>query len=573
MDVVVLDQIAYVAADGSGIQVIDVNNPANPVIIDSVDTLYWARGLAVAGQMAYVAEGVSELMTIVPVPREVRPVQLIGPGELQVTLPSPSIAERCNIRVFNQADSDERVRAVSFLSPEAYEAQPEKKAIVAAGSTGDPSDRLAVPVRKCANYAYLALRSQGYSRDNIQFLAPHVGSDVDHDGVANDVDDVCTTATLSSAIVEWGADSSELIVFLVDHGGVGTFLANAGDIVQASDLDAWMDVAQWTIPGKAVLIYDACYSGSFLEHMDPPSGKYRYVISSCQADESAWFVIDGTLSFSYQFWASVFYNPNLYESFVDAKKMMLHETADSQGQTAILDANGDGVQSKEDIELASDFVIGRGWVGASTPPEIGEVSGEQVLSETFGASLWASNITALNAIERVWAVIVPPDFDYAADAEVTDLDTVELADPDQNGVYVGEYDQFFLSGSYDIFVYAIDVFGVFSLPKTTTVVVDVDPSAEGIVYVHSNGDCGVGREPCYDTVQQGLSQTGRDAFRIQIAQDDYYEDLTVANDSHYILSGGYDSEYAIQNGLSAIIGSLTIEKGRVEMENLALAGQ
>ena len=73
------------------------------------------------------------------------------------------------------------------------------------------------------------------------------------------------------------------------------------------------------------------------------------------------------------------FNPNLYESFVDAKNMMLPENTDRPPQTALLDANGDGVQSKDDVELARDFIIGRGWVAASMPPEIGEVSEEQVL--------------------------------------------------------------------------------------------------------------------------------------------------------------------------------------------------
>ena len=115
--------------------------------------------------------------------------------------------------------------------------------------------------------------TQGYARENIQFLAPHADWDVDGDGLLNDVDDVCTTATLSSAIIGWASDAGELIVFLVDHGGVGTFYANAGDIVHASDVDSWLDIAQESIPGKAVLIYDACHSGSFSGAHGPAAGK------------------------------------------------------------------------------------------------------------------------------------------------------------------------------------------------------------------------------------------------------------------------------------------------------------
>ena len=563
ISVEIVNNTAYVADNDAALQAIDVSDPANPVIIGSVDTPGNARGVAVVGQMAYVADDYAGL-TVVPVPGEVVPVQVIGPAELQMTLPGPSIAGHYNLRVFNQTESHELTGAVSFFQGQSYQEQLQKKAIVAAGGTGASSDMLVVPVRNSANLAYLTLLSQGYARENIRFLAPHVDWDVDGDGALNDVDDVCSSATLYSAIALWGADSSELIVFLADHGGDGTFYANAGDIVQASDLDAWLDLAQQTIPGKAVLIYDACYSGSFLADMVPPSGKERIVVTSSLSDERAWFMNDGALSFGYQFWASVFLNANLYESFIVARNMMAHE------QTAVLDANGDGGQSKADIQLARDFVIGRGRIAASTPPAIGEVSGEQVLSGTSSANLWASNITALNEIERVWAVIVPPDFDNGGGEEVTGLDTVELNDHDQDGVYTGAYDQFVLPGTYDVFVYASDVFEALSLPKATTVFLDY--GMEEIVYIHSSGDCGAGREPCYDTVQQGLEETGGSNFKLKIGKGDYHEDVTAAIDCHYTLSGGYDSGYENQNGLSAIIGSLTITKGTLEVENLVLGG-
>ena len=154
------------------------------------------------------------------------------------------------------------------------------------------------------------------------------------------------------------------------------------------------------------------------------------------------------------------------------------EYVDRPLQTALLDANGDGQSGKEDEELVRDFIIGRGWFAGPVPPVIGEVSEEQVLSETFEASIWASNIVSLNGIDRVWAVIVPPDFDNASGAEVTEQDMVELTDPDQDGVYTGAYHRFFRPGTYGVFVYASDAFEVFSLPAITTVVVD-DPIWQG----------------------------------------------------------------------------------------------
>ena len=561
--VTVQGRTAYVADWSKGLQAIDVNDPRNPVIVGSVDTPGYAYNLAVAGQTAYLADGLFGL-TIVPASRELTQVQVIGDTEIQVILPGPNAIGHYNLRVFNQTKSDELIGAVTFLEPGDYQVLREKKAVIAVGGTGDPFDRLTVPSRTCANYAYMSLRSQGYTRETIQFLAPHLDWDVDGDGFLNDIDNTCSTATLSSVLTEWGADASELIVYLVDHGGSGTFYANASDIVQASSLAGWLDIAQDTIPGKVILIYDACYSGSFLPYMAPPAGKERIVVASCLADEPAWFMNDGVLSFSYQLWASVFLNANLYESFVTAKNMMAYD------QTGVLDANGDGTQTKEDAQLVRDFLVGRGRVAASTPPVIGLVSEEQVLSETTGATFWASDISALNEIERVWAVIVPPGFENSADSEVTGLDTIELTDPDQDGVYGGAYGQFVRPGMYNIVIFASDVADAVSLPRGTTVTVD-RLNIEDIVYVNCTGNCGEGHEPCHATIQQGLEETGKPAFWLKISQGNYYGDLSGVNDCYYKLSGGFDDGFTRQNGLSTIRGNLTITTGTLEIENLLLA--
>ena len=47
---------AYVADYGSGLQVIDITDPRSPQIVGSVDTWGWANGVAVTGAYAYVAD-------------------------------------------------------------------------------------------------------------------------------------------------------------------------------------------------------------------------------------------------------------------------------------------------------------------------------------------------------------------------------------------------------------------------------------------------------------------------------------------------------------------------------------
>ena len=74
---------------------------------------------------------------------------------------------------------------------------------------------------------------------------------------------------------------------------------------------------------------------------------------------------EGVMSFGYQFWASVFGNANLFDSYKVAREMI------ENSQTPILDANGDGKETEQDKKRIGDFLIGRGRIAASSPPKIG----------------------------------------------------------------------------------------------------------------------------------------------------------------------------------------------------------
>lgn len=512
-DVVVSQQTAYVTVSDaligeSGVYAVDVSRRPG-VIVGSVFTLGSASSAAIADNLAYVADGDAGL-TIVPVPEAISSVQYISSTELRVFIPAPSLAGHYNLRVFNQTESDELTGAVTFFESAAYQNQLQKKAVIAAGGGSDPSDRLVASIRACTNLAYLSLLSQGYLRENIRFLAPHSGMDVDGDGLLNDVDGPCTSAALAGAVTGWGADAGELLVYLADHGGEGEFYANDGDRVTAESLDAWLDAVQAAIPGKVVVIYDACASGSFLPLLIPPPGKDRIVVTGSLADEPAWFMSDGVLSFSYQFWQSVFANAYLVDSFNIARNMMAY------GQTGMMDANGDGEQTPEDANLAREFAIGRGRVADVSPPFIGAVSPQQTLAQgSQAASFQAWDITAADGIQKVWAVLVPPGFESGSDTEVTNLDSVDLTDPDKDGVYAGAYDRFIQPGTWTVSIHVKDVDGQVSLPKTTTV---IQPSS--LLPGDINGD---GRTNLTDAVA-GLKICAGDEGNQGDDPDDYEDD-------------------------------------------------
>ena len=56
-DIAISGRLAYVAAGGGGLRVVDVSNPASPVEIGAWESPGYAEGVAVAGQTVYLADG------------------------------------------------------------------------------------------------------------------------------------------------------------------------------------------------------------------------------------------------------------------------------------------------------------------------------------------------------------------------------------------------------------------------------------------------------------------------------------------------------------------------------------
>jgi hypothetical protein len=455
--VFVAGTMAYVADSHSGLQIIDVSNPSSPQIIGSVSTLNTANDVDVIGTTAFVADRIG--LTIVPVPTEIQHVIVNNVNSITLTLPTPVVTGQYNLRVSNNTESDELLGAVTFMKAEDYQEQIQKRAIVVAGYRSYPDDALWTRTQKCANMAYRALSTQGYSKDNIYYLSPEP-YDVDGDGV-NDVDDDASHEKFSYALQTWARGTNELVLFMTDHGGTETFQLNNNYVMSAEDLDSWLDDVQSTISDGVICVYDACKSGSFIPTLTPPSGKKRIVITSTTEDEYAWFENEGVLSFSYQFWARLMLDAYLSKAFNVARNMMLND------QTALLDANGNGVANEKEDNIA-DIILGRGRVAGATPPTIHRVSEAQTHYGATSASFWARDVSGLNPIVRVWAVIVTPD-ERPANVPITDFDTVDLTGPDQDGVYNGSYNNFSSVGLNRVLIYAEDEDGGVSMPAQTTV--------------------------------------------------------------------------------------------------------
>ncbi|MBF0565025.1 MAG: hypothetical protein HQK89_07275 [Nitrospirae bacterium] len=379
-----------------------------------------------------------------------------------------------------------------------------QKAIIVAGSGPYQGNNLWNATEMNANFAYRALTYQGFKKENIYYLS-FANIDVDNNGLLDDVANSPSNDNFKYAITSWAKDAGDVIIYLTGHGGDGTFRMSDSDILKASDLSAWLNTLQTNITGKVIFVYDACYSGSFISQLVPPAGKPRIDITSTSPTEEAVFGSGGSVSFSYYFWGSVFNGYKLYDSYVNAKNS-IKLTYDKQN--ALIDDDGDGVGGeKTDGNVAKNVTIGNGNSFAADFPVIGSVSPAQTLNGGTTAKIRADNVTSTGSIQRVWAVVTPPDFKPATSGEpVTNLPTFDFNSVGGNA-YEGTYGSFAVKGTYNIAVFAVDDKGTLSIPQATSVtqsngsLTNIDPQPAITV----NGSTGTVNQKTSDNLSLKIS--------------------------------------------------------------------
>lgn len=350
-----------------------------------------------------------------------------------------------------------------------------EKAIIVAGGGPFTGNTLWDATQMNANYAYRALNIQGYKDEDIYYLSSSTGLDLNDDG-KSDVDADAANSNLQNAITTWAADADSVLLYMIDHGGNGTFRMSGSETLSASELDGWLDTLQKTTTGTVAVVYDACESGSFLSALIPPSDSQRVVITSTASGEYAYFLNSGMLSFSYLFWSQIFGGANLYDAFNNAKDSIGFLKDDQKDQTPQLDDNGNGIGNEtSDGTTAKNFTVGKGIVTAADLPVLTNITGSQALSGESSATVEV-NISSLESITRVWAVIQEPTFTNTSDAPVTEMETFELTSGASNR-YAGTYSGFASQGEYTITVYALNEKGTLSLPAVTNVQQTTDSGA------------------------------------------------------------------------------------------------
>ena len=331
------------------------------------------------------------------------------------------------------------------------------QALIVAGrtSSGDP---LWPATDYLADTAYSTLRYRGFSDDTLHYLSPVL---------EGDVDEVSTFASVAHAFTNTVSGADRLFVYLVDHGGLssgsGYFRLNGDETVTAAQLDAWLDALQDRDQTPVTVLLDFCYAGSFLPALGYTGTASRIVIAACGTNEPSYFVSGGLVSFSGAFFSGVMLGYDVNACYQMAQNAM------STYQTAVLDDDKDGASTAADGAVAALITLGPTFAAAADVPLIGEVCGNQVLSDGTSAQLWIGSVTAPAPLTDVWCQIVPPGHEPNPDNPVITLPRLDLAYDDVSGRFLVTYDGFTVPGTYAVTFYVRDSENGVSVPRTAYV--------------------------------------------------------------------------------------------------------
>jgi hypothetical protein len=244
--------------------------------------------------------------------------------------------------------------------------------------------------RILSDHVYTVLLDRGFDHEKIFYAAPYASTvdpelgnavDLTIDGVADEQDlrDVAFYTWAASEV----SGTVPFYLVMIDHGGPDKFLLDqfTSDPPEGSaylevedtdgrdnDLRDWLDDLQYTTGCQVVVIYEACYSGSFV---DPVGGtlsdpsRDRVLLASAGPDQKANFRYDGVVSFSQFFFDLAREGKSLYESFSQAAALLANYGF-VDPQEPWLDDDGDGTYSEgSDGSVAAHLYLG---IDPTPPP-------------------------------------------------------------------------------------------------------------------------------------------------------------------------------------------------------------
>jgi hypothetical protein len=298
------------------------------------------------------------------------------------------------------------------------------------------------------DFIYDTLRARGFDADDIYYLRDYLSEWGESNNRGLDTH-AATKENLQFAIEEWAKGKMDespapLYIAMVDHGSPGRFHIDDGataeeEFMTADEVATSIALLESSLTPAAaeediVVVYGACYSGSFIPNL---SGPGRVIVTSTSAELISYRGVnrepsDPTSTRDGEFFLMEFFRElgagrSIADAFTLASDATIEYTADSTGggagisgppQIPLLDDNGDGVGSSTlstagDGVLADLLVLGLGsndgsdlsWFTASASRNVGETKAAlaaPLTAETTGRAVAAG--------DTAWVEVKSPDY-------------------------------------------------------------------------------------------------------------------------------------------------------------------
>lgn len=325
----------------------------------------------------------------------------------------------------------------------------ESKAIIIVGDTQDGD--LYPTFAALSSIAYLVLRSEGLSADDIRYFAD-TPIDGDRDN-QNDVFAKPTLASVENAIRNWAPGADRVLVYLIDHGQRERFRLNGTEFLESSVLDSWLDDLQSKGGNTHVTtLIDTCESGSFVDNL---KGSNRLTMTSSgigPIEGVSLFDKSEGISFSLQFWIQLFNGKTYGQAFDEAKTSM---EAINPLQKPQIDDDGDGVSNEgNDGLIANDLRPGANFKVRGPSVFVGEIAPSVALNSN-SSTLWLADVVTPFPVEGAKAIIVPPNFERPNsnnndEQPVSNLPTVLMSFNAAENRWQATYNGFTEGGLYQV---------------------------------------------------------------------------------------------------------------------------